>query len=178
MDPEHPVQPGPPPAVPTEPDPNRTTAAGGGEAPVLLDKPRTERIGTVLAWFVPVLLLGALVFAVVPVRNGRVQDCGTPLAFLAQGRTEAPLPDVDRPGQEDTPPIDFTEAEYRDAAERSCRDRITPRMVWAGALALAAFLVGLSAAIATLVGRYWLTTLPTDDPPGPVWPPPYVPQDH
>jgi len=122
-----------------------------------LAKSRTERIGTVVAWCVPVLFLAAVVIALVPVRNGRVQDCGTPVAFVAQGRTEAPLPDVDRPGQEDTPPKGFTEAEYRDAAEHSCRDRVAPRMVWAGALTTAALVLGLGALAATVVGRYWFT---------------------
>lgn len=159
MDPDQPVPPGSPPPPDAPPV-------------VVVPKPRIERIGTVLACIVPLLVLAALVCALMPVRNGRVQDCGTPLAFLAQGRTEAQLPDVDRPGQEDEPPRNFTEEEYREAAERSCRDRAAPRMVWAGGLTLAAFLLGLAALTMTVVGRYWLTRPPAPDLPGPPDPDP------
>jgi hypothetical protein len=149
------VQPVPPPVDPHQTDPNEDRTDG---APVTsFAKSRTERIGTVVAWCVPVLFVAAVVVALVPVRNGRVQDCGTPVAFVAQGRTEAPLPDVDRPGEKDTPPTSFTEAEYQDAAEHSCRERVAPRMVWAGGLTLAALVLGLGALVATVVGRYWFT---------------------
>jgi hypothetical protein len=160
MDADNEGRPVPPPADPQpQPQPGAGTDEGGTDtAPgAPLAKSRTERIGTAVAWSVPVLFLAAVVISLVPVRNGRVQDCGTPVAFVAQGRTEAQLPDVDRPGQKDSPPTSFTEAEYRDAAEHSCRDRVAPRMVWAGALTLAALVLGLGALVATVVGRYWFT---------------------
>lgn len=155
MDADNQVQPVPPPVEPKQPDQAEDRTDDGPVAP--LAKSRTERIGTAVAWCVPVLFLAAVVIALVPVRNGRVQECGTPVAFIAQGRTEAPLPDVDRPGEKDSPPTSFTEAEYREAAEHSCRERVAPRMVWAGGLTLAAFVLGLGALGATLVGRYWFT---------------------
>ena len=153
MDPDQPVPPGPPPPP---------------DGPTIVDvpKPGVERAGTVLAWIVPVLVLVAAGFALLPVRNGRVQDCGTPLAFIVQGRTEAQLPDVDRAGQEDTAPRNFTEEEYTEAAENSCRDRVAPRMVWAGSLTLAAFLLGLTALTMTVIGRFWRTRPPTTEPSG------------
>jgi hypothetical protein len=154
MDTDNQVQPTPP-ADPHPTDPNEDRAAGAPDTP--LAKSRTERIGTAVAWCVPVLFLAAVVISLIPVRNGRVQECGTPVAFIAQGRTEAPLPDVDRPGEDDSPPTSFTEAEYRDAAEHSCRERVAPRMVWAGGLTLAALVLGLGALAATVVGRYWFT---------------------
>jgi hypothetical protein len=160
MDTDNEVQPVPPADPPPSdpPPPSDQTADPSDGAPVTpLPKSRTERAGTLVAWCVPALLLAAVVIALVPVRNGRVQDCGAPIAFVAQGRTEAQLPDVDRAGQKDTPPKNFTEAEYRDAAEHSCRERVAPRMVWAGALTLAALVLGLGALVATVVGRYWFT---------------------
>jgi hypothetical protein len=155
MDADDQVQPVPPPPAPHEPEPDAGRPEGAPVTP--LAKSRTERVGTVVAWCVPFLFVAAVIISLVPVENGRVQDCGTPIAFVAQGRTEAPLPDVDRPGEEDTPPKGFTEAEYRDAAEHSCRDRVAPRMVWAGGLAAAALVLGLGALAATVVGRYWFT---------------------
>lgn len=136
-------------------------------------KLRTERAGTILAWSVLPLVLVAVVLSALPVDNGRVQVCGAPLAFVAQGRAEVILPDVDRPGVEDSPPLDFSEAEYRDAAEHPCRERVGVRMAWAAAAVTLAFLLGLAGVVATLVGRYWLMrparigAAPPADPPAP-----------
>lgn len=119
-------------------------------------KTRTERAGTVLAWLVPPLFIAAAVLALLPVQNGRAQDCGTPLAFVFTGRTDDPLPDVDRPGQPDEPPTQFTEEEYRRAAENPCRTRAGTRMGMAAALAGAGLVLGLVGLVCLLVGRYWV----------------------
>lgn len=113
-------------------------------------------MGTVLAWVVVPLALAALVASLIPVHNGRAQDCGTPLAFVASGRVDALLPDVDRPGTPDLPPTGFSEAEYRRAAERPCRERAGSRMALAAGSAAAAVALGLAGALATFVGRSWL----------------------
>jgi hypothetical protein len=106
-----------------------------------------------VAWLVLGLLGLALVGASVPVRNGRLQDCGAPMMFLLQGRSDAfPAADGTVPGDPDGPPLSPVEA--AGTAERPCHERVAARMVPAGALAITAMVLGLGAAVVVL-RRAW-----------------------
>jgi hypothetical protein len=105
---------------------------------------------TAVAWLALVLVAVALVIASVPVRNGRVQDCGAPLMFLLQGRPDTfPAADGTRPDDPNGPRL--SPAEVARAYERPCHERVAARMVPAGALATAGMMLGLGAA--AVVGR-------------------------
>lgn len=103
------------------------------------------------------MLIAALVIGVVPVRNGRVQDCGTPLSFLATGRLDV-YPDangtVRGPGGG---VVRLTPAERDDAFNRRCSQRVGSRMAPAAALAAGALplaLLAIAAALGDLIARW------------------------
>ncbi len=75
-----------------------------------------------------------------------IQDCGTSLAFLLEGR-------VDETVNPDDPPPGVTRAEAEAGNARRCRERVADRAVPAGALAVGGTLVGAAAVVTELVVR-------------------------
>lgn len=86
------------------------------------------------AWVALALILVGVVLALIPVRNGDVQDCGVPAAYILSGRPETPPPQGSPAGE-------------------GCRGRAADRVVPAAGLLLAGVLLGWSATIAGFVTR-------------------------
>lgn len=126
---------------------DRTATAADDRAPVLPRWPdRFIDVSTYLAWLCLALVLGGLVFGLVPVRNPRVQDCGTPLAFVLTGR-------VDGFVDPNHPPKGMTAKQAEAANARPCRKRVAPRAVHSGELLFGALLAGLTGTALLLIGR-------------------------
>lgn len=110
-------------------------------------RPKLGFVATVLASIAPVLFVVALVYAVVPVENPGVQQCGTPVLFVVRATPDAPLF-----SDEGKPIHNWNEAQLRRANDQRCSIKAADRMVPA-AIAFAAFLVVGT----TAVGLSWLT---------------------
>lgn len=92
------------------------------------------------------LILIGLAFGSVPVRNPKVQDCGTPLAFVLTGRVDAFL-------DPNSPPKGVTAKQAEAANRRPCRERVAPRMVHSAEFLLGGLVVGLAGLAMLLIGR-------------------------
>ena len=101
---------------------------------------------TFAAWACLALVVAGLVVGVVPVKNPKVQDCGTPLAFVLTGR-------VDTFVDPNSPPHGMTAKEAEAANRRPCRKRVAPHALLSGGLLLGALVVGLAGATMLVVGR-------------------------
>jgi hypothetical protein len=148
---------------------------------------RARRSGRSRLWVVArallalsLLPLGLAVWSgFAPVVNPGVQDCGAPVAFVAEARTNARLPRVGDPAHgPDTPAL---------AAQPRCTERVDDRLVglalWGGAFVV----VGLLGAALGLIddrrslrraARFHelLREAPADAP-GPMWDRPVIPVD-
>ena len=97
---------------------------------------------------------GAIVLLAIPVRTPEVQDCGTPAAYLLDGRVDV-IPDAqDRILGPDGQPLTLPASAATAARQHPCQDRVADRAVPAGILVLAGTVVGLAAlALEVLVVR-------------------------
>lgn len=125
-----------------------TAATSAGEPSLRLPRwpDRFIDISTWLAWASLALILAGVAFGMVPVRNPKVQDCGTPFAFVLTGRVDA---FVD-PSQ---PPRGMTAKQAEAANARPCRKRVAPRMLHSAELLLGGLVVGLAGVALLLIGR-------------------------
>ncbi len=96
----------------------------------------------------------ALVLLALPVETPGVQRCGTPAAYLLEGRLDV-IPDAeDRILGPDGEPVTLDAETAQTARDQPCRDRVADRAVPAGGLVLAGVVVGLGAfAVEVLVVR-------------------------
>lgn len=103
---------------------------------------RVIGVSTVMAWVALACVVAAVVLFVVPVtvrvhsdtRNREItaQQCGAPVAFLVDARTDSPVASLDR-------------QELAAFNRRPCSAAVADRAVPGGALLLAAFVVGITA---------------------------------
>lgn len=132
------------------------------------DLPRgPERLidaSTIMAWACLALIFAGVVFAAVPVRNPKVQDCGAPIVFVLTGRVDAFVDPTH-------PPKGITAKEATAANARPCRKRAAPRVLHSGELLLAGLVVGLGGVAMLLIGRSrrrrTLLQMPPPPPPAP-----------
>ena len=101
---------------------------------------------TFAAWACLALIVAGLVVGVVPVKNPKVQDCGTPLAFVLTGR-------VDTFVDPNSPPRGMTAKQAEAANRHPCRKRVAPARFLSGGLLLGALVIGLAGATMLVVGR-------------------------
>ncbi len=100
----------------------------------------------VAAWVALAAIAAAVVIALVPIRNGAVQDCGTPAAFLLEGRPDV-YPDANgRVARPDGTTVRLGKADLDRAFSARCGTRVGRRMVPAAALAAGGTVLGLAAA--------------------------------
>lgn len=100
----------------------------------------------VMAWACLFLIGAGLVFGLLPVRNPKVQDCGTPLAFVLTGR-------VDGFVDPNNPPKGVTPKEAENANRKPCRKRVAPRAARSAELLLGGLVSGVTGAVMLGVGR-------------------------
>ncbi|MDQ6697030.1 MAG: hypothetical protein M3Z46_06180 [Actinomycetota bacterium] len=114
------------------------------------DVPRwAERLieaSTIMAWASLALILAGVVFASVPVRNPKVQDCGAPIVFVLTGRVDAFVDPTH-------PPHGMTAKEATAANARPCRKRAAPRVLHGSELLLGGLVLGLGGVAMLLIGR-------------------------
>ena len=91
------------------------------------------------------IVVGAIVLAI-PVENPKVQDCGTPAAFVLTGRPDVFVDPTN-------PPKGLTEAQARSANENRCQERVAARAVPGGILLAIGLVIGVVAAIVEWVAR-------------------------
>lgn len=103
-------------------------------------------LATIAAWVALAAIAVGIGVSLWPVRNGDVQDCGTPLAFVLTGRQDA----APTAGPGGTPP---SAAEIERALDHPCRERVAARMVPAALIWLGGILLGFGALVATMIGR-------------------------
>ena len=103
---------------------------------------------TILGWGAIVSLGVALIMALLPIDNPGVQSCGTPAAFMAQGRVNL-YPDAARQiRRADGSVQTLNKAQLDRAFDHPCTARVSARMVpvfWLAA-------VGLALGLITLIG--------------------------
>jgi hypothetical protein len=112
---------------------------------------RARRIGDVAGVLVLLCVIGSLVIGFVPIRNGRVQDCGTPFGFALHGRLDT-YPDATGsvPGPNGKP-VHLSKAELDDAFGNRCSQRVGHRLAPAAGLTAAALFFGIIAIVGLLV---------------------------
>ena len=107
---------------------------------------RLVALATIAAWVALAAIAVGVGLSSWPVRNGDVQDCGTPLAFVLTGRQDA----APAPGPGNTPP---SAGDIERALDHPCRERVAGRMVPAALMWLGGIGLGFGALTATVIGR-------------------------
>jgi uncharacterized membrane protein YbhN (UPF0104 family) len=146
---------------------------------------REDRAGSTWLWKAGRLLLVISVAplalaswaALAPVSNPGVQNCGAPVVFVAEGRTNVRLPRIGDPAHDETTPVL--------AAQPRCNERVDERLIWTAiwggmfvAVALLGALLGLlddRRALRRSARFQELLREPPPDAPGPLWDRPIVP---
>lgn len=125
-------------------------------APTIPDR-RRSRVATAAAlagWVALAAIVAGAVLAALPLRNGGVQDCGAPAAFLLAGRPDV-YPDaagkVHRP---DGSTFKLGKADLDRAYSSRCGERVARRMVPAGMLIAGGMALGLLAATVAIAGTW------------------------
>lgn len=136
-----------------------TESAVTGATKVLPDpsRARDRRSGAVVigaGWVALLVIAVGVAVAFVPVRNGDVQACGTPGAFLIEGRSDV-YPDAGgRVRDGDGVDVQLSPSAVQAAVDRPCSQRVADRMVPAGVLLAGGTLTGLACVLAGAIGAW------------------------
>jgi len=118
------------------------------------DRHRSSTVVVIVGWCALIAIAIAAGVALVPVRNGPIQACGAPGAFLLEGRTDL-YPDADGRVRRSNGEVEqLSPAEIADAYDRPCSQRVADRMVPAGVLLTAGAVTGLIIVTAAAVGTW------------------------
>jgi hypothetical protein len=135
------------------PDPAPAGARAAAPAEVAADPGarRWRRAGDVAGVVVLLCVAVAAVVGLVPVRNGRVQDCGAPFAFALHGRLDT-YPDASGavPGA-DGKSVTLTKSELDDAFRNRCSQRVGSRLAPLAGVTILALVAGAVAVLGLLV---------------------------
>lgn len=105
-----------------------------------------------VGWLALLAIVVGLVVSLVPLRNGIVQACGAPAAFLIDGRSDV-YPDAGgRVRNSDGRIVQLSPGAVKAAIDRRCSRRVGDRMVRAGALLVGGGLVGVACVLVAAIG--------------------------